>query len=374
MRILGRILTLLLTSCSLLAALLILATAYSPLLNPTIHPRLSCLGLAFPLCALACGCLLALCLIVQQYRRALIPLLALVLCLPQLRTYCPINIHVEKTDELGGKETLTLLSYNVMNFDGGELDSLGQHPILTYLQQSGADIICLQEFAIDGRKGHITQKLLSQTLGKLYPYNVVVQAQKGKGTHLACYSRLPILAYEHIDYVSDHNGSISITMDWGGGDTLTLINNHLETNRLTTEDKTMYEDMLRDPERSKVKESMRVLIDKLGQAAAIRAAQADSVASIIDRRLNQADHHYIITCGDLNDSPISYAHRRLTHSLNDAYALAGNGPGISYNRNKLFLRIDHIFTDKRLNVKTCQVDRSIRTSDHFPIKAVIARP
>ena len=53
--------------------------------------------------------------------------------------------------------------------------------------------------------------------------------------------------------------------------------------------------------------------------------------------------------------------------LDDAYASSGNGPGISYNRNKLYYRIDHILHSQQFKAYKCTVDRSIKVSDHYPI-------
>ena len=50
-----------------------------------------------------------------------------------------------------------------------------------------------------------------------------------------------------------------------------LINNHLESNKLTKEDKVVYESMLKSPETEKVKSGARLLIRKLAEASAIRA-------------------------------------------------------------------------------------------------------
>ena len=46
-----------------------------------------------------------------------------------------------------------------------------------------------------------------------------------------------------------------------------LINNHLESNKLTKEDKVVYESMLKSPETEKVKSGARLLIRKLAEAS-----------------------------------------------------------------------------------------------------------
>lgn len=53
-----------------------------------------------------------------------------------------------------------------------------------------------------------------------------------------------------LDYRSNYNGSMVYEIKIGK-DTVLLINNHLESNKLTREDKVVYEDMLKDRRREK---------------------------------------------------------------------------------------------------------------------------
>ena len=69
---------------------MLLLTAYSPYINPEVHPVHSCLGLTFPIFLVINFCFLIFWLIVR-YRFALVPLLGFLLCYPQLRTYMPQN-------------------------------------------------------------------------------------------------------------------------------------------------------------------------------------------------------------------------------------------------------------------------------------------
>ena len=55
-----------------------------------------------------------------------------------------------------------------MGFDGAYKKD-GKNPILTYLKESNADILCLQEYASDESPRHLTQKDIEREL-KDYPY------------------------------------------------------------------------------------------------------------------------------------------------------------------------------------------------------------
>lgn len=339
-----------------------LLTAYSPYIHPEVHPIESCMGLAFPVFLIINACFLIFWLIVR-YKLALLPLLGFLLCYPQIRTYMPFNFRTSAVPE----NSIKLLSYNVMSFGNMKKEN-GKNPILSYIQEINPDIVCMQEFATsDQAKIHLNTADIRQAL-KGYLYHQVNQVGQGGGSRLACYSRYPILSARVIDYKSNYNGSVVYEIKINE-DTVTLINNHLESNKLTKEDKVVYESMLKDPDAHKVKSGARLLLRKLGEASAIRASQARAIA----KEIADSPHASVIVCGDFNDSPVSYAHRVISEELDDAFTQSGRGLGISYNQNKFFFRIDNILISKNLQSYNCTVDRSIKESDHYPIWCYISK-
>lgn len=255
-----------------------------------------------------------------------------------------------------------------MGFDGA-IKQNGKNPILTYLKESNADILCLQEYSTTESSRHLSQKDVEREL-KAYPYHRIntVGREKGHTNKIACYSKYPILSARVLDYSSEYNGSVLYEVKIGE-DTVTLINNHLESNKLTKADKAVYENMLKSPGKEKVKSGMRLLIRKLAEASAIRAPQADAIA----HEITTSPHPSIIVCGDFNDTPISYTHRTIAQDLDDAFTESGRGLGISYNQNKFYFRIDNILASKNLKAYNCTVDRSIKDSDHYPIWCYITK-
>ena len=336
----------------------LLLTAYSPHIQPTVHPVEACMGLTFPIFLLINAGFLLFWLIIQRYRSALLPLAGFLLCYGQIRTYLPVNFHTKKLPE----NSFKLLSYNIMGFDGA-VKKEGKNPILSYLKESNADILCLQEYATAESPKHISQKDVERTL-KAYPYHHIsmIGNTKGYANKMACYSKFPILSAHTVDYDSRYNGSVVYEIKIGK-DNVNLINNHLESNKLTKTDKDVYNDILKSPEKEKVKSGARLILHKLAEASAIRAPQADAVADEVAR----SPHPSVIVCGDFNDTPISYTHRVIAKDLDDAFTESGCGPGISYNQNKFYFRIDNILISKNLKAYNCTVDRSIKDSDHYPI-------
>lgn len=357
MKYIGRLLGWILLGINLCMAVLLLVCAYSSYIDPLSHPVWSCAGLAFP-AFLIVNVLFFLFWLVVYGKYALLSLLAVIGCYGAVRTCVPINVFSEEVPE----NAIKVLSYNTMAFELG-LPDLKDSPnaILAYLKNSDADIICLQEYIVGNR---LKKKDVDYAL-RAYPYK---HYYKMKSNGLGCYSRFPILSAVPVEYESRNNGSIAYKIEVGG-DTLLVINNHLESNKLTEKDKKVYREMMKAPDKHKVSTGSKLLIGKLAEASAIRAPQADSVARLIARFEGDG----VIVCGDFNDSPLSYAHRVIGKGLNDAFVQSGNGFGISYNQNRFYFRIDHILLSKNLVSYRCTVDRTIKSSDHYPIWCYVAK-
>ena len=333
-----------------------LVSAYSPYISPVCHPIWACSGLLFPLLALLNLLFVCVWLFVKRIY-IFFPLLIFALGWNSLQTYFPINII---PDEPAHTQTLKILTYNTQGipFDKATRKSA----ILEYLAHCDADIICLQEFI---PRGGITQEEINNAMS-VYPYSK--QTRLKSGNVLACFSRFPIVSESQIVYDSQYNGSVQYKLLYGN-DTLSVINNHLESNKLSTDDKKRYNDIIGFENEKQIKENGTYLIHKLADASAIRASQVDSVAKIIQREQNP----YIIVCGDFNDSPISYAHRILSEGLTDAFAEAGNGFGFTYNQDRFYFRIDHLLIGSAFRVLQCQVDRSVNVSDHYPMWCLLGK-
>lgn len=334
-----------------------LVSAYSPYISPEKYPMLSCAGLVFPFFLLINICFIIFWLIFR-YKYVLVSLLALLIGIPQIRTYLPLNLHAKEIPAA----RIKLLSYNVMSFNNMEMVK-GENSILQYLAKSNADIICLQEYGTSQSTGEYVNETYIQSMMKNYPYqDVTVVGDKGTGNKLALFSRYPILSARRIAYSSNYNGSVCYELEING-DTVMLINNHLESNKLTLKDREKYEGFLDSLKTGTVHPENRSLLHKFADASVQRAAQARAIAQVIAT----SPHQSIIACGDFNDSPLSYAHQIISRNLKDAFTQSGCGFGISFNRNKFFFRIDNILMSKNFQSYNCTVDRSIKVSDHYPI-------
>lgn len=340
---------------NLVAVAGLLFCTYSTYLNPAEHEVLSLAGLAFPIFLFANWGFIILWLFIST-RHSLLSLAGCLLCIMSIRTYIPWN--PGRTGAPG--KSIKLLSYNVMGMGGGKWSDDNPNPILEYLRDSKADVICLQE------GGTISDKDRKKFLW-MYPYHEKLKVGRF-GDVLACYSKYEIVDTAKVDNETDSNGSVAFYLKIKN-DTILLINNHLQSNHLSPEDKDAYKDMFKEPGEVTFRDGFKLLMQKLPKAIVKRAPQADSVAALIRRHR----YHGVWVCGDFNDSPISYTHRVIADDMVDAFVESGQGIGISYNQKGFPFRIDNILVTKEWRTYKCTVDNSIKTSDHYPIWCYIKR-
>lgn len=343
---------------NLLAALALICCAYSPMLPAGQYPLLSLVGLAFPF-VLAVNVLFLLLWLLVYPLYILLPIATGVICFAQIRTFFPLNFDRQRIPENGIK----VMSYNILSPNINASNAHSGNAIINYIEGADADIICLQEFHFATLKKH--KKLLNE-----YPYKsyLVSNDSESKTRYLGCLSKYPILSVELLNFNASSNGCSKYRI-LHEGDTVVVYNCHLQSNGLKVEHKNAYEQMLTNPKEHIRSKNTKELVKQLRNSAVKRAEQTDIVLADIAEETSP----YIIVCGDFNDSPLSYTCYKLKEQLDDAYTRSGNGPGISYNRNKLYYRIDHILHSHRFKAYRCTVDRSIKVSDHYPIYCFLVK-
>ena len=324
--------------------------AYTSCLPSQDIPQWSYFGLMFPV-FLGVHVFFVLFWLIFKWKWTFLPLAGMALCGGSVRAYFPINVPAEPP-----AGSIKVLSYNVMAFGEDKSIPWEENLVLSYLLKSGADVICIQE----GRKALVDNAL--DSISQIYPYQ---DLRLVTDNYIACFSKFPIDSVMEIAYPTETNHSFVYQMRIEG-DTLLLINNHLESYRLSPNDKDDYKSIIKNykhPTRNDSETKYWGLTEKIARHDSIRGIQADSVAAFVAR--NEGKH--IILCGDLNATPVSYVHHCLTKHLDDAYTRSGNGPGISYNRSGMYFRLDHIMVSPNIKTYGAKVDNSIKQSDHYPI-------
>ena len=325
--------------CTILLLWLCVALTY---VSPDLMPRLSLLTLAFPV-FLAVDLLFIIFWLLFHARLVWVPILGALLIGGYILDYSPLNF---SSDKEAPDSTLTIISYNVGFMKTNEQ----KEELLHFLTITDADIVCLQELDKSYLTSHMAW-LDSMAYQYLQTSTIVVL------------SRLPFLSDTiHIDYPTRDNHSMACWIDLHG-DSILVINNHLESNKLSTEEKDEYTNAIIEPNREAIKSSSHLLMGKLSEAAAYRGIQADSIRALAERN---ADYP-VIVCGDFNETPISYTYQRLARRLTSAYREKGFGPGFTYSRRSFPVRIDHLFYSSNWTCISCRIDRTISASDHYPL-------
>lgn len=333
--------------------LVLLVSAYSDRLNPSSFPLLSISGLLFPV-ALVATIVLLLVWLMFYWRGAVLFIVALLVCLPAIRQYYPINRSQEIPDD-----AIKVLSYNVLMFAPWGLEDQEHNPIVEFILKENADIVCLQEASSAEAGG----KSLYLKFRDSYPYYHITRKKGGEWMTLL--SKYPILSADVIPLVSESSVAMEYVLSIDGKEVL-VVNCHLQSVGLSIEEKgdfkRMVENQMGDEE---AKTATRSLLRKLRDATLTRGKQAEQVAKVIKR--HRAIGHSVIVCGDFNDTPISYAHRTIAEELTDCYTATGNGAGYSYQQNGMNVRIDNILCSEEWTPYGARVDKEVETSDHFPI-------
>lgn len=352
---LAKIPKIILVSVNLFFLLGMLLSAYSPYFSPYKFANISLLGLAFP-ALVAINIIFFIVFIVLEKRMLLVSGLFFIVCLNPILTYFPLNLKSDSKEE----GSLKVLSYNVMGFNFTEKKK-GRNEVLEYVANSQADIICLQEYDEHTNSQFITKKDILFRLKEYKHYHILNRVNE-TGTGLACFSKYPIISAKRVKYKSSYNASMMYEIKIGN-DTLLVINNHFESNRLNEKDKDDYEQIVTNRSKGETKTKVLNIAGKLKRANIIRAKQVDEVSKIIAKNV----HRKIIVCGDFNDTPISYTHRQLTTHLKDAFVETGFGVSPSFYRKMIYVRIDNILLSQNITPIYCKVDNSISASDHYPI-------
>lgn len=351
---------------NIVAILLLLLSLLAWPIVPSKVTFIAYLGLGFPIILFVNVCYLILWLITWRWKYALVQFAVIACCWMPISTCFPVHTETKVLPD----NKIKILTYNVRGFNWLKGEEARKNPIFDYVLNTDADIVCFQEFvAATGKSktGIITERELNQIMID-YPYHSFTRlgsSAKNKNSSyiygLACYSKFPILESTKVPIESTYNGSVIHKLKIQGRE-VSLVVNHLESNRLTNEDKELYKDFLKTRDRASFDEMANTLQDRLSTAYRIRAEQVNMIRSVMDKKENDAT----ILCGDFNDTPLSYTYHTMKGNLVDAYANTGFGQGITYHENYFLVRIDFIMHSMAFQSYNCRVDK-VKYSDHYPL-------
>lgn len=338
-----------------LAVLVLWSSAASVYISPAVWGRYwSLLGLGFPFCValvIVLGCIGAVC----RTRAAFIPVVGLLLCAGSLRDYCPINLSSPPP-----KQGIKVITYNTLNFGSWKTDERGNYEVINFLMREQPQVACLQETVIKDPKQR------ENMLATLKRYGYHFAESLPNRAPIAIISRWPI-ARQEVVFDGGGNCGAAYFLTPSRGDTLIVVNVHMQSMKLTAEERNNYHEIVRNPEEAKAVKGKRRLLGKIAAAGVERAHQADTLATFIDRHRGRP----LIVMGDFNDTPISYAHHQVCSRLTDAYRATGNGIGRSFHQDAIYVRIDHMFCSESFKPFATRVMNEVPFSDHYPVETYL---
>lgn len=359
--IFGKSITTLFFILNVLVVMLLLSSLLTIHISPDRFLFFAYLGLCFAFIYFAILLFIFIWAIKKKWKFVLFNLFFVAICYVPIKSYSPLNFFSSKAPE----NSVRLMTYNVRGFawnvNRGWDD---QHPMIQYIKSVNPDVICMQEYlnVTWGAKTNTTQLLRAL---KDYPYYVMTPLRPTTRFEygILCLSKYPIKKSSVIPIVTSDNGAVLYELDINGK-TVSLINVHLESNRLTSNDRQLYKKFIKQRDSQLFEELAGSIEKKLGGAYKARALQADLISHVVNEQNTDAT----ILCGDFNDTPVSYVYNTLTKDLKDSYVDTGFGPAITYHENYFWFRIDFILHSKNIKAYNTTIDK-VKYSDHYPVWA-----
>jgi len=203
----------------------LIMSSFSGYVSPHRFVIFSYLGLIFPFIFVASLAFFFTWLLFKQWKQSFIHLMVFAICGGAIYTYCPIH---KKSGEIPGG-AIKLLTYNVMRFNETKKDNpTGDVPntILKFIQESDADIVCIQEYGASKRNSNLLKEEDIMDALYKYPYFYFHSLNFPFSSDiygLAIFSRFPILSTQKVDFESTYNGAFIAELDIYGK-RVTLIN------------------------------------------------------------------------------------------------------------------------------------------------------
>ncbi|MBQ5335289.1 MAG: endonuclease/exonuclease/phosphatase family protein [Oscillospiraceae bacterium] len=368
---------------NVLTVLLMWVAALCGTMSPHVVGWLSLGGYVFPLLFMVCVAFMLFWVFVKK-RFLLISFIGLVAVYKPALTYCPLNTASSEHSPIGGDGggPLTILTFNACDWgnDKSMPDSTltkadKKQKMISQLIEMDADILFMQEATLRGNE---------EALSRHYQYCDTLKGIRENSVCLTLYSKYPIKRKEKIPLQSTAAAG-AFWLDIDGREVIAL-DMHLESMHLSMNDRKRFSTMVHgeDKNRDSIRSTSQTIVGKIYQATRKRADQAEQVADFITRHSDMP----LLLCGDFNDLPISYTHDTILKALNtgksslggnegdaeghDCYTATAMGPGYTFKRFGMRVRIDNIMCSRHFTPINCHIVKNITLSDHLPLICQLA--
>lgn len=336
----------------LLAGLFLLVEWVTVQVSPALLGYLSLLSFVFPI-----AFLLNLFIVAQaglrRRRLGLVNFAVVVLCFPVMSSFYSLHFTGQWPEG-----DLKILSFNAHYFDVTDLKDepvsvriQQQDKMLAFIIKTDADVLCLQEFSGDNHA--TTKRALDRLMLAGYKHH-----GRGWGS-LMILSRYPIShQYYHV-FPKTYNSYNYADIEFKGS-TIRVFNFHLQSIKMGAD----ADVIAHTPNAEYIKNNKKTYLTAFKKIAKAQQRRAEQVEKL-KNELEATPYPYVV-CGDLNDTPFSYAYQYLSTNLSDAYTSCRWGVGTTYRGKLPLLRIDYQFCNKDLMFHTLKVfDKDF--SDHKPL-------
>lgn len=354
---------------NMLSAAALLFSYLAPLVSPARFILPALFGLAYPY-LLMLNLVFVFIWMIRLKKEILLSAVVILLGWNHLNNLLPITgKNHEIPENIPQEELFHVLSYNVRGFDRYQQakDPEARNAIFSFIREEAPDILCIQEYYTSGRSGQRQsdyEKLLAPLNQSAVYFTNDPSNRKGFG--IATYSRFPIIKRSRIPFNSSANAAM-YTDHLVGNDTLRVINIHLQSIRFRKENFDFMDTARIRYSNDQVRE-IRNIGSHLTTAFRQRAGQADIIASYI-----RESPFPVLVMGDFNDTPQSYAYRKIRKGLKDSFRKAGKGFGNTYAGELPSFRIDYILTGPPIEAYAFRRVKK-DCSDHFPISCLLYLP
>ena len=304
---------------------------------------------ALPLLIAGDAALLVYWLIMRRWHWALIPLIAILCCIPYSGTIYQFSSPNQSNEKKTG---IKVASYNVAMFSRETSGFIAQD-ILSEMKKQKVDVVCFQEY-----NDQCGDKKNSDSYQEHYPY--MAQGE----SDMMIYSRYPIRKSKKISFGTTNNSAMWAEIDYQGT-IIRIYNAHLETTGINS---TLHKagKMVSQGMDIESNTLLRAFYGNYTYGMITRSGQADILAQ--DMSESKVP---VIVCGDFNDVPYSYVYNTMLGDRIDGFKECGSGFMYTFRSSNKKVRIDYIFHDKTMQGLT-YYKRELSYSDHNPVFSKIA--
>ena len=329
---------------TVLVMIFTLVGLYGGDVQPAGNTARAMLVYALPLLIIGDVILLIFWLIMRRWHWALIPLIAILCCIPYSGTIYQFGSLDELADTKPG---IKIATYNVAMFSRETSGFIAQD-ILSEMKKQKVDVVCFQEY-----NDQCGDKKNSDSYKEYFPYMAMGESD------MMIYSRYPIVKSQNLNFEMTNNSAMwaEIKVD---GQVLRVYNAHLETTGINS---TLHKagKMINQGMDVEGNALLRAFYGNYTLGMIARSGQANVLA--MDMRDCEAP---IIVCGDFNDVPYSYVYNTMLGDKIDGFKECGSGFMYTFRGGNKKVRIDYIFHDKGMTGIT-YYKRELSYSDHNPV-------